>query len=375
MSSEMTRKEFMQTLTGVTAAGAYLGFQGAYAASKPKLKLGVELYGYGGDFFAGSMSTEDCIADVADMGAEGISIIGESHVPNYPNPPDKWVEQWFGWMDKYKTKPGAMVNFVDTLIYKGRYTTPEEGAEHFIRDCKLANKLGIKALRASWPPYPADDPMEADLAPYAWSQAAIQTIEKALPAAEKYDVRIAVELHSPSDLNGTLVNRSLEYIEKTKTQYFGFCPDMSIFTKRLPRIQMNGLIKRGARENIMKFIDEAYQNKLGAAKTVAEVQRMGGNEIELEFAGLGGAYHFSWNDPKDLAKILPYSYHFHAKFWEMTDDFKEYSIPYEDVIPVILKTRYDWWYSSEYEGPRGLYEASKANRKHHYMLRKLMEKA
>ena len=102
---------------------------------------------------------------------------------------------------------------------------------------------------------------------------------------------------------------------------------------------------------------------------------MGGNEIELEFAGLGGAYHFSWNDPKDLAKILPYSYHFHAKFWEMTDDFKEYSIPYEDVIPVILKTGYDWWYSSEYEGPRGLYEASKANRKHHYMLRKLMEKA
>jgi hypothetical protein len=105
----MTRKEFVQTLTGVAAAGAYLGFQSAYAASKPKLKLGVELYGYGGDYFAGSMSTEDCIADIADMGAEGISIIGESHVPNYPNPPDKWAEQWFGWMDKYKTKPDAFV--------------------------------------------------------------------------------------------------------------------------------------------------------------------------------------------------------------------------------------------------------------------------
>jgi len=248
-----------------------------------------------------------------------------------------------------------------------------EGAQHFIRDCKLANRLGIKALRASWPPYPPDDPADANLAPYAWSTPAIQTIEKALPYAEKYDVRIGVELHSPTDLKSKLIDKCMDFITRTNTKHFGFCPDMSIFTKRPPESMVMELIRDGGRENIIRHIIQAYQNNLGPDKTVDEVKKMNGNEVELEFAGIGGIYHYCWNEPRELAKILPYSYHFHAKFWDMTDDLCDPCIPYEDVIPVIVSTGYDWYFSSEYEGPRNIFEASKSIRKQQLMIRRLLE--
>ena len=54
-------------------------------------KLGVTLYSYTGDYGV-TMTLEDCIADVVDMGATGIEILSETHIPGYPNPSDAWVD-------------------------------------------------------------------------------------------------------------------------------------------------------------------------------------------------------------------------------------------------------------------------------------------
>jgi sugar phosphate isomerase/epimerase len=375
MTSEMTRKDFLQTIAGAAASAYVANSSAAAAAPKPKIKLGVTLYSYGGDFQLGTMNLEDCIADVADMGAEGIEILGESHIPNYPNPTDKWVGQWFAMMDKYKTKPMAYDDFVDTMFYKDRLLTPKEAAERLVVDFKLANRLGIPVMRQQWPPYPPDNPADVDLAPYCWSKNAIEVFEHALPYAEKYNVKIAVEMHSPTYLKSEFMDRMMEFILRTKTKHFGFCPDMSIFTKRPPEYATNMALKMGAREKIIQYIISAYQENLGPAKTMAEVKKMGGNETELVFASIGGIYHFSNNDPKDLIKFLPYSYHIHGKFWGMSEDLHEYSVPYENVIPLVAQNGFGGYISSEYEGSRDIYDASIALRRQQLMLRKLWESA
>ncbi len=364
----MTRKEFLQT----AAAGVGLAASSALAQGPGKPKLGVSVYSYGGDFQAGSMTLEKAIANISDMGAEGVEILGEAHIPNYPNPPASWVKQWFAWMDKYQTKPAAYDTFVDSHFYKDRMLTPDEAAQRLAVDFKLANMLGIKALRQQWPPYPADDPADEINAPYVKSKLAMDTILKALPSAEKYDVRMGIELHSPTQLKSGFIDSILETVAKTKTKHFGFCPDFSAFTRRPQRGTVEGLLKQGARQNILDYIIQAYQNHVGPEKTVAEVKKMGGNDVELRYADIGGIYHLSNNDPKDLAPLVPYTYHVHAKCFGITDELTDYSIPYDEILPVLVQGGYNGYLDSEYEGPRTGITTNTAIRAHQAMMRRVL---
>jgi hypothetical protein len=92
----------------------------------------------------------------------------------------------------------------------------------------------------------------------------------------------------------------------------------------------------------------------------------------LRWASIAGIYHFSNNDPKDLARLVPYTYHVHAKFYEMTDDLREYSIPYEKVIPVLVQGGFNGYLSSEYEGERDRFQTSAQIRMQHAMFRRLL---
>jgi sugar phosphate isomerase/epimerase len=367
----MTRKEFLHTVAGAGAV-ASLSESAAVAQTPGKPKLGVSVYSYGRDFQNGTMTLEKAIADISDMGAEGIEILGEAHIPNYPNPPASFIKDWFGWMEKYNTKPAGYDTFVDTMFYHGRNLTTDEAAARLAVDFKLANQLGIKALRQQWPPYPADNKADEVNAPYVKSKLAMETIMKALPAAEKYDVRMGIELHSPTQLKSAFIDSILEQIAKTKTKHFGFCPDLSAFTRTPRRSTKPGLLQQGARENIVDYIISAYQQRVGPEKTQAEVKRMGGNAVEMNFASVAGIYHSSNNDPKDLLPLVPYCYHVHAKFWEITDDLKEYSIPYEEVLPVLVKGGYNGYLDSEFEGAVPGATVSGAIRAQQAMMRKIL---
>jgi sugar phosphate isomerase/epimerase len=372
---EMTRKTFMQTLAGVAVSASIPTIAEAASSAptaKTKMKFSASVYSYGADIRSGSMTLEDCLADISDMGAEGVEILGESHVPGYPNPSNKWLDQWFGWMEKYKLKPSGYDTFVDTRFYSKRMLTTDEAAERMAVDFKLANRLGFKALRQMWPPYPADDPAEEINAPYVKSKLAMETVLKALPAAEKYDVRMGIELHPPSQMKSPFISSMMEMIEKTKTKHFGFCPDLGSFAMRPQRRVIENLLKQGARKDILEYIVSAYQSKVGPIKTVDEVKKMGGNEVELRYAGVAGIYHMSNNDPKDLAPLVPYCYHVHAKFYEITDQLREYSIPYEEVLPVLDKGGYAGYLSSEYEGSREEYTTSAAIRAQHAMMKTIL---
>ena len=56
----------------------------------------------------------------------------------------------------------------------------------------------------------------------------------------------------------------------------------------------------------------------------------------------------------------------------MTDDFREYSIPYEKVLPVLVESGLDGYLSSEYEGIRELGRGADQLRRQHLMLRQLL---
>jgi sugar phosphate isomerase/epimerase len=62
-------------------------------------------------------------------------------------------------------------------------------------------------------------------------------------------------------------------------------------------------------------------------------------------------------DPRDLLPHMDYLFHIQAKFYEMVDDSHEYSIPYDEIIPVLVEGGYRGYLSSEYEGNRHIEDA------------------
>ena len=63
-----------------------------------------------------------------------------------------------------------------------------------------------------------------------------EIMAKAVPIAERYDVKMGVEVHAPYYFDHPWIMRHLETAERLGTKHYGLVPDMGIFTKRLPRV-------------------------------------------------------------------------------------------------------------------------------------------
>lgn len=112
------------------------------------VKRGVSVYSYAGEYGV-TMTLEDIFADIHSMGARGLEILGNSHIPDYPNPSEAWIERWFELMEKYDLVPVEYGHWVDSRLYQGRELSTEESLEMLIRDFKIANRLGFPSSAPS----------------------------------------------------------------------------------------------------------------------------------------------------------------------------------------------------------------------------------
>ena len=284
-----------------------------------KPKRGVSLYSYSGEYGV-TMTMEDMFADMYDMGAEGLEILGNSHVEGYPQPTDEWVENWFRLLAKYNLRPVEYGHWVDSRLFPGRELSTQESYDMLIRDIKLANRLGFTVLRTKL------GVIDDDLTPVKnWRE----FIRMALPDAEKYNVRMCPEIHNPTVLKSKMVEDYVEFIEKEKTKYFGINVDFGVF-------QTN------------------------------PIQMWEGQDLSrLKFSAV-----------EDFLPLLPYTYACHAKFQNMSEDFIETTTPYDKVIGLLIEHDWDGYLLSEYEGPHKDvpgYSSEQLRRQHILMKRLLGE--
>lgn len=267
-------------------------------AGKSRPKRGVSVFSYS-ELLGVSMTLEDCLEDISDMGGTCVEILA-SHVDGYPSPSPKWVDRWFELLDKYKLEPGEYGHWYDTRVYKDRYLTVDEGLEYLVRDFKIANLLGFKVLRTKLTTQNTNcDPVPG------WEE----YVGRALEWAEKYDVRMCTEVHRPTVLTTHHIDDYLAFIEKTGTERFGFNVDFGTFQNVFPKPGEPGA---------------TYRYELPS----------------------------TFSRPEDILHVLPYTYCCHAKFNYMNEDFQETTIPYDDVLRLLVDNGYDGYLISEYEGPR-----------------------
>jgi len=289
------------------------------ASKTGKPKRGVSLYSYAGEYGV-TMTMEDMFMDMHDMGAEGLEILANAHIEGYPEPTDEWVENWFRLLAKYNIKPVEYGHWVDSRMYPGRELSTQESYDMLLRDIKLANRLGFTVLRTKL------GVIDDDLTPVKnWRE----FVAKALPDAEKYNVRMCPEIHNPTVLKSKMVNDYVEFIEKQKTKYFGINVDFGVFqTNPIPMWEGQDL-------SMLRF-----------------------SAVE------------------DFLPLLPYTYACHAKFQNMSDDFIETTTPYDKVIGLMIAHGWDGYLLSEYEGPHKDvpgYSSGQLRRQHILMKRLLGE--
>ncbi len=320
------------------------------------IKRGVSLYSFQEEYFLRTMTVEDCIRVAGEIGAKGIEIIPEQSIPGFPHLTDEFVESWFGWMQTYGTTPVATDLFIDTKLYPHRWLTLEEQVASVHRDIDIAVRLGAGVIRAIINTSP-------------------EVMEGAAPYAEEKAVRLLLEVHAPFHYEHPWIVQHLEVMHRAGSPALGLMPDMGTFVRRFPRVVSERALRDGANPDLVDLIVKTYDDQ-GDTHALADiVHYRGGGPLELGLARQ--ATHYIWIDPKTMLEHMPLIGHIQAKFYEMLEDESEYSIPYDEIVPVLLEGGFDGYLSSEYEGNRHIQDAYEVDsveqvRRQHAMFARLL---
>ena len=288
-------------------------------ARKPGIHRGVSTYCWYPEL-NWTMDMEDMFMHMQDIGANGIEILADGTIQGYPNPSNEWLDKWFGLTEKYDIVPVEYGHWVESRMYRDRDYTSEEALEMLIHDIKLASFMGFTCMRTKLGVCTETlDPVPN------WRE----FIKAALPYAEKYDIVMQPEVHSPTKLKDQMIMDYCEFIDKEQTKHFGFNIDFGVFQ----------------------------------TKPFEDPSRVGGRRRPMDPSA-----------PEDIIPLLPYIYACHAKYYNMDENFDETTIPYAEVVNIMKEHGWNGWLLSEYEGPYKNvpgYSTTQV-RRHHVMLKNLL---
>src|SRR5438067_1509650 len=327
---------------------------------KSKIKRGVSLYSFQEELFLRQMSVEDCVEFAASIGATGIEILPEQNIPTFPNVSDADVDAWKHMMVRHGTHFTCYDMFLDTKVRKDREMTDEEQVASIRRDLALCNRFGIKNMRVLVFVRP-------------------DILEKCVPYAEELDVHMGVEVHAPWHLEHAWILRTIEVADRLGTKHLGILPDMGIFMKHYPPEFRDKFLRQGARPEVAQFIIDSHEQKIMAEYTIYEVAvNRRGNKAEVAMAET--LRHAPYANPKRIRDYIPYFRHIQAKFYGMTEDCRDPSIAYDEVIPELIAAGWEGVLSSEYEGNRWIQDAMPVDsreqvRRQHVMFERLIGEA
>lgn len=301
------------------------------------IKTAVSLYSYQDAYARGYMSLEDCLKELSEQGVEGVELISDQMLHNAPFVSDGDVANWHNLIQKYNLVPVCNDIYVNTKLYRNRILTQKENLELLKNELKLANRLGFKLVRL------------VSLTP-------TDIIEDALPLAEELDVVMALEIHGGMALDHPETKKFTDIMFRVNSPYLGLVVDTGIFCRKHPQVSTQFFLKQGLNKELADYIDNEFAQGRDVfhishpGKAPAEVQALIKSKIDQEYLIFAGGYE---NKPFSvLDKYMPYIKHFHGKFYEMTEEGVEYSIPYGEFIDYLKEKKFEGYIASEYEGSR-----------------------
>ncbi len=321
------------------------------------IKRCVSFFSFQEEYFLRKLTLEDCIATAARLDIPGIEIIGDQMIPDYPDISDEFLRKWHAWLEKYERVPVCLDTFLDFNKYNNRRMSEDEVLATILHDIQNARKLGFSLIR-----------INHDVSPWA--------LEKSAPTAEKYGIKLGLEIHAPHHLDHEFEQRHIEMMSRTQSPSLGFVVDMSIFSDRFPRVVSDRWLRDGMDPAIVSYFVESYNAHNCLDYVCDQVVQMGARPEDIGMVYYG-VRHNLYSNPERMLEYMPLIFHVHATLNEMLPDYTEFSVPYDQIIPVFQQGGYNGYLSSEYEGGKHIDDTEEVDgveqvRRHQVMLKHLL---
>ena len=307
------------------------------SARNGKIVLGTTLYSFTSLWGDRRFTMEQLMEKVAELGVgPGLEVVGFQSIRDYPKITDEFAGRFRELVGRLGLQPTSLSGNVDLGRFPGRIMTVEETVAYVEPQIEAARKLGFPVLR-----------IQALAGPKA--------LERLVPAAERAEVQVACELHSPLTPFHPEVVELRELYDHIGSPYLGFVPDFSCSMNTPPAGYWPMLRSMGAPEPLIESArqiwhsDEPTADKFAAlAKTAqrydAPPTLIGSlNAVMTMFGHMPVS---AWRE------VLPYSRHIHGKFYHIDESGTEPSIPYAEIIALLKESRYSGSISAEWEGSR-----------------------
>jgi len=308
------------------------------------IQRGISIYSFQEKYYRGEMSLEDCLAATARMGVRGFEMLSDQMIPGYPsisyNLSPEFLDSWKGWLEKYGVEPIAFDVYGETKLYKNRKVTHAELLGELRELLKTAQALGFKILRLTF-------------------HLPVEVIADLIPYAEDAGIRLAIEVHAPHLLTGEWVQKNIELAQRKNTRNLGVMPDLGIFCRNIPNLVIDEALREGATPKIVEYLGEVYHERPTPPDLMERIDAMGANDVDRWLALRVKIGVWTWHDPKNLLKFMPYTFHIHGKFYEMKPDLVEPEVAYDQIMPILIEGGYTGYIMSEYEGQRLIHGVDK----------------
>lgn len=307
-----------------------------------KIKTAITLYSFTNEQRDHGWSTEDCLRACRDLGVAGVEFVAsQTFGRSYPWPD---LQEIYA-VRRLCEKLGLEIAAYSAQSDRGkRFQDVDMPAEdmfaYALNDLKYAYEIGAYAQR-----------QQNNLSPEA--------LEMLAPWAEKYRVKVGIEMHqpmTPCEPNSEAFNR---VIERVDSPYIGWVPDFGMFSEGKYNARFaDRLSGMPSRMNVPDEIVDYFETHQGEPIAQAKEELRAFHPDEKLQAILdvylttgdtaGDSRKTLWEDFERVT--LPHAVHFHGKFHHLADDGDDENIPTQKVLKVIGKSDYDGFISIEYEG-------------------------
>lgn len=305
---------------------------------------GVTLYSFTRAFHQRRHTFAELVREVARRGlGPGLEIVGFQSIKGFPELSDDFVRTFRGLIDETGLTPTSLAANADAGLRRDRLLRDDELVDYMRPQIAAAGVLGFPVVRVQISLTPDD-------------------MERLLPVAERYDVRLGLEIHSHQHPRHPAIQALLERYQKLGSPHLGFVPDWGASLRAVPTTLIRRYRSLGYDEEFLRLLVDTWgaHHREGPPATEAQHGRRFGQvvalahqhgagdraiEMAVNLTGLFGHAPVS-----DWADVLPWTVHTHAKFYEIDADGDEPSVPVRELTALWKAHGYAGTYSSEWEG-------------------------
>ncbi len=302
---------------------------------KGNIKLATSLFSYAYEWNSGAYTFEDVIAKTRalDLGT-GLEVIGFQSFKGFPFITDKQVSELKNLLDKYEFEPVCLDCNVDVAIKRHQYKTIDETVDYIKPQIDAANRMGFPILRVQMTAKP-------------------EVIGKLVSYAEKANVKLGMELHTPYAVDHPSVLELRELYEKINSPYLGFIPDMGTCIRAIPNALLTSFKAVGVTDEMIEITKDVWKKDVPTPVKFGELfertSALGATPPQI--GRLNMAFAMNGRQPIEMWKeIIPRTIHIHGKFYGFDGNGDEPSIDYATIFKVFTEGGYDGYIASEYEG-------------------------